>query len=239
MQRSTRTQAAHLSPTGWLKQGWHLVRKDWQESLCVGCVFAMLTCLCLSLALQWNVFFLIPALMVLTLIAPLFAFYCYHKAALNLHFKMRGLVFFFYIKENTMNAGFISCLLISLLLFWLQLEIILLVFIPESHVNIINMAPLLTLGTLIGALMSGMFFCVTAFSPQLIMKGQHDAIDAIFMSLSVVKAYPKAMLIWFVLISLIMLFSLMTLGLGFILFMPLMSYSSWYAYQDVFENSYA
>lgn len=237
MEESEPSETSRLEPTQWMKRGWLLVYHDWKESLSIGCLFALITYLCLSWALNLSVFFLLPALMLLTLIAPLFTFYCYQKAALNINFKTRCLVFCYYIKEHTLKGGLISCLLISLLFLWLQLEVILFVLLPESQMTTINMAPMITLGTLIGAFLSLMIFCLTAFSPQLLMKGGHHTIDALFMSLAVVKANPKPMFIWFALISLSMLLSLATLGIGFILFMPLMSYSSWYAFQDVFERA--
>lgn len=96
-------------------------------------------------------------------------------------------------------------------------------------------APLLLLGTLVGALFATIVFSVTAVSVPLIYDRPFDVVTAISISLLCVQLNYRVMFGWAGLIALLTAVGLATSFLGLLVAMPVLAFSTWHAYRDLIE----
>ncbi|HOT83329.1 MAG TPA: DUF2189 domain-containing protein, partial [Candidatus Defluviicoccus seviourii] len=96
-------------------------------------------------------------------------------------------------------------------------------------------APLLLLGTLVGALFAAIVFSVTAVSVPLIYDRPFDVVTAISISLLCVQLNYRVMFGWAGLIAVLTAVGLVTGFLGLLVAMPVLAFSTWHAYRDLIE----
>lgn len=97
---------------------------------------------------------------------------------------------------------------------------------PHWH----DMLDFLAVGTVVGAVLLTLAFVMSAFAPQLMLERRVDVMTAIFSSANAVMANIPAMLVWAAMILLLVGLSLATMGVGFIVTLPLLAFGSWHAY---------
>lgn len=88
----------------------------------------------------------------------------------------------------------------------------------------------LTLGTIVGAILSASVFTMSVFTPQTLMERRVDVMTAISTSVNAVFNNIAPMILWGFIIGIGIALSFLTVGLGFIVIMPILSYASWHAY---------
>lgn len=94
-----------------------------------------------------------------------------------------------------------------------------------------NGLTMLVIGTLVGAIFSGVLFSLTVVSLPLLLDREIDFVTAMITSVSVVLTNPKVMLIWGLLIA-ILLFASIALGfLGLFVTLPLLGHATWHLYR--------
>lgn len=105
----------------------------------------------------------------------------------------------------------------------------------EDVVFSLQGAPLLLVGSAVGALFGGIVFSITAVSVPLIYDRPVDAITAISASLLAVRANFKIMFGWAALIALVTALGIATFFLGLAVAMPVLAYATWHAYRDLID----
>ncbi len=94
-------------------------------------------------------------------------------------------------------------------------------------------APLLILGTLVGAVFAAVVFAITAVSVPLIYDRPVDVMTAIGVSLLTVRQNYKLMFGWAALIVLVTVIGLVTAFIGLTVAVPVLAYATWHAYRDL------
>lgn len=88
-----------------------------------------------------------------------------------------------------------------------------------------------------GALGASVVFAATAVSPPLLLGRAVDLRCALLTSIRAVGENPGPMVIWATIIMGAMLFSMLTLTLGFVLTVPLLGHATWHAYRDLVDTT--
>lgn len=96
-------------------------------------------------------------------------------------------------------------------------------------------APLLILGSLIGAAFAATVFAITAVSIPLIYDRPVDSISAIGISLLTVRENFRLMAGWAALIAVLVFAGLFTV-IGLAVVMPVLAYATWHAYRDLIAD---
>lgn len=103
----------------------------------------------------------------------------------------------------------------------------------EDVVFSMNGAPLLVVGSLIGAVFGSVVFSISAISVPLIYDRPIDVITAISASLLAVRQNWKLMFGWAAVIVLVLACGLVTFLLGLAVALPVLAYATWHAYRDL------
>lgn len=88
----------------------------------------------------------------------------------------------------------------------------------------------LTLGNLTGAIISLFVFSITVVSFPLLFDRDVDFVTAMITSVKVVRENPGPMLMWWIIIALLIGFSLVTGMLGLFLTLPILGHATWHLY---------
>jgi uncharacterized membrane protein len=105
----------------------------------------------------------------------------------------------------------------------------------EDVVFSLNGAPLLIVGSLIGAIFAAVVFSITAVSVPLIYDRPIDVVTAISASLLTVRQNFRLMFGWAALIALVIVGAIATAFLGLLVALPVLAYATWHAYRDLIE----
>jgi uncharacterized membrane protein len=89
----------------------------------------------------------------------------------------------------------------------------------------------------LGGLGAALVFAITVVSAPLLLDRDVDMPAALAASVRAVGENPHAMVVWAMLIMLATGLSLLTLGLGFVVAIPVIGCASWHAYRDVLDAS--
>jgi uncharacterized membrane protein len=94
-----------------------------------------------------------------------------------------------------------------------------------------------TLWLVAGGLGAAVVFAATAVSPPLLLGRSVDLRCALLTSVRAVGENPASMALWAAIIMAAMLFSMLTLMLGFVVTVPLLGHATWHAYRDLVDTS--
>jgi uncharacterized membrane protein len=108
-------------------------------------------------------------------------------------------------------------------------------FLPELLGTSTGLALLVT-GTVIGAAFALVAFAISAVSIPMLVDREVSVIEAILTSVSVVRAHPRTMLLWGMLIVFLTALGIVTLFLGLIVVAPVIAHATWHAYRDTVGN---
>lgn len=103
----------------------------------------------------------------------------------------------------------------------------------EDVVFSLDGAPLLILGTLVGAAFSAVVFSVTAVSIPLIYDRPVDVLTAVGVSLLAVRENFRVMFGWAAMIAMLTVVGLATAFVGLAVAVPVLAYATWHAYRDL------
>ncbi|HRK95187.1 MAG TPA: DUF2189 domain-containing protein [Rhodospirillales bacterium] len=145
------------------------------------------------------------------------------------------------------SAGQLSAMGVALLIaFLVWVEVALLLFMLffsltpppldrflEDVVFSINGAPLLLVGSLVGAVFGLVVFSISAVSVPLIYDRPIDVITAISASLLAVRRNWRLMFGWAAMIVLVVICGFATFFVGLAVALPVLAYATWHAYRDL------
>jgi uncharacterized membrane protein len=147
------------------------------------------------------------------------------------------------------SAGQLSAMGVALLvcfLVWVEVALILFMLFfsttpppldqfLQDVVFSINGAPLLIIGSIVGAIFAAVVFSISAVSVPLIYDRPIDVISAIIVSLAAVRLNFRVMFGWAALIVIVIVGGLVTALLGLAVALPVLAYATWHCYRDVIE----
>jgi uncharacterized membrane protein len=238
-------KVARDAPWTWLRLGWRDLVRDPILSLSYGLIFAGFGAI-LSLGL-WSVdmLALVPvALSGFALIAPALAIGIYQiSRARERGEEPRFRLIISRFPTRLGQIGFLSILLLVLLLSWLRIAQFLLVLIapdipmqPGPFVEYLLVQPeglaLLAVGTAFGGLLAGGAFAISALAFPMLVDQDVDAVSALTASVKAVLAQPFVMLSWAWLIAFMMIAGSITFLIGIAVSFPWIAHASWHAYKD-------
>jgi uncharacterized membrane protein len=91
----------------------------------------------------------------------------------------------------------------------------------------------LAVGTAIGAMLAAVVFAVSVVSVPLLLDRDESVFGAVATSWAAVRANPKPMLLWAVLVALLVGAGLLLALVGLVVTLPLIAHATWHAYRDV------
>ncbi len=97
-------------------------------------------------------------------------------------------------------------------------------------------APLLIIGTLVGAAFATVIFTITAVSIPMMYDRPVDIATAIAASVLAVRANWQVMFGWAALIALVTVCAVATFFIGLAVALPVLAYATWHSYRDLIEE---
>jgi len=149
-------------------------------------------------------------------------------------------------RENAGQLSIMGVALVVCFLVWVEVALFLFMLFfnqapppldrfLEDVIFSLNGAPLLIIGSFVGAIFASIVFSITAVSVPLIYDRPIDAISAIAASLVCVRENFRVMFGWAALIALITACGLATVFLGLAIAVPVLAYATWHCYRDMIE----
>jgi uncharacterized membrane protein len=151
-------------------------------------------------------------------------------------------------RESVLQLLYMGFLLAFLYLIWMRVGMLLYaLFIDGEYypfssfiahmVTTSNGLALMTIGTLIGAMIAFTAFAVSAISIPMLVTQRVDFGTAILTSLEAVRINFVPMLLWAWLIALFTTIAMATAFLGLVFVFPLIGFATWHAYRDLVESA--
>lgn len=228
-----------VAPFHWL----NLAIKDFLNApliaISYGLLFSIIPMsICLIVFSTQNHLLILPATVAFSLIGPAFATGLY-DVAWELE-KGHTPTFSHSLKSMFRNPvgewGF-ALVLVIIMMAWMRVAALIHVLYPsEVNPSIEQMVSFLAMGVTAGALISAVVFTLSAFTPQIMVERRVDIMTALTTSAHAVNKNAVTMLIWAFIIVTMVAVSILTLGIGFIITMPILAFASWHAYIAVIKT---
>ncbi|WP_026339479.1 DUF2189 domain-containing protein [Psychromonas ossibalaenae] len=208
-------------------------------SIGYGLIFSIIPFAVLQLfSTEANPMFLIPMVVGLTLIGPVFSSALYdvawelekgHRPSFSHSYKS--------LLRNKVGLWGFAVILLLLLTLWILLAGLVFALYPSaSEPTLIELSAFLGLGSIIGGILLVVVLVISAFTPQVIMERQVDIMTAVFSSANAVKNNLVVMCVWGAIILTAVAVGFLTSAIAFIVIMPLLSFASWHAYIAVIKT---
>jgi uncharacterized membrane protein len=228
-----------LAPFHWLR----LAVKDFANApfiaLSYGLLFSIIPMgVCLLVLATQNHLFILPATVGFALIGPAFATGLY-DVAWELE-KGHKPTFAHSLKSmfrNPVSEWGFALLLVFIMMAWMRIAALIHALYPSQvEPSIEQLVSFLSMGVTAGALITAVVFTLSAFTPQILVERRVDIMTALLTSIKAVNKNVVTMFIWSLIILTMVAISVLTLGVGFIITMPILAFSSWHAYIAVIKT---
>ena len=132
----------------------------------------------------------------------------------------------------------LGVILLVVLMVWARAATMMNVFMPmQAHPGWQQLLPFFVIGSMVGAIFSGVVFAASAFSLPMIMDRKVDAITAVVTSANAVLRNKKPMFLWALMILMTVLLGFATALIGFIVLLPIIGHATWHAYREMIDAS--
>jgi uncharacterized membrane protein len=233
------------APWQWLRAGWADIERAPVLSIGYGLIFVGFGAL-LSIGLYLvGLGAVAPvALSGFALIAPALAIGIYQiSRAFEREESPRFRVIISKFPDRVSQIGFLSLLLLLLLMIWVRLAQFLLVLIapdtpltPGLFVEFALTDPagltLIGVGAVVGAVLAGFAFAISVLAFPMLVDQDVDAVTALVASVKSVLDQPFVMLTWALLIAFMMAIGTAFFLVGLAISFPWVAHASWHAYKD-------
>ena len=139
---------------------------------------------------------------------------------------------------------------VVLFVFWIwiyQVRILLAIFLGYSSLSSIGQFVevvtstydgllFLSVGTIIGAILSTILFSLTVISMPLLLDKEIDVVTAMIFSVKSVLVNPFTMLCWGIFVAILTFFALLLMFLGLIFVLPILGHATWHLYTRTIEE---
>ncbi|MCR9238536.1 MAG: DUF2189 domain-containing protein [Alphaproteobacteria bacterium] len=92
------------------------------------------------------------------------------------------------------------------------------------------------IGTIVGAVLAFILFCITAVSMPLLLDRKIDFITAMLLSINTVRTNPAVMLGWGFTIGVLIFLAMVPAFLGLIVVLPILGHATWHLYRSAIEE---
>ena len=221
------------APLRWLQKGWQDIRVAPKQSLLYGLVMMLLSYAMAFLAYRMGNFIMMVALLSgFMFLGPVLAIGLYSISCQI----QKGIkpVLGYCLREGKKHLGnemVFAFILLVVFLLWMRATSMVHIFFPaQANPEWSDLAVFLGIGSLIGAVFSGIIFSASAFSLPMFMDRKVDVVTAVVTSIHAVLHNKAVLLLWGFLIVLFSLLGFLT-GTLFIT-LPLIGHATWHAYQE-------
>jgi len=225
---------------GWLRAGWNDFTNASGISLVYG-LFVFLVSACVAW-LAWKLggfVLLIAALSGFVFVAPLLAFGLYSVSRRLCEGKKPELGYTIRaIKRPFSNGMVYTLVLLVVFLLWARAGMMVQVFFPLGGTpDWGHILTFLLIGSAVGSIFATVSFAASVFSLPMLANRDIDVITAVVSSINAVLRNKPAMFIWAILISVLTIIGFLTAGLGLIIIIPWLAYSTWHGYRATLDVS--
>lgn len=141
------------------------------------------------------------------------------------------------VKRNAVNEWGFGIMLMVLMIFWLRVASMIHALYPSYFgENFEELLPFLALGTIVGAIFTGIVFLLSAFTQPILMERRVDLATAVLTSVNAVWLNKAPMFVWAMIIFTAVVLGFLTGFIGFVFLMPLIGYATWHGYIDTIET---
>lgn len=88
------------------------------------------------------------------------------------------------------------------------------------------------IGTIVGAVLASILFCITVVSMPLLLDRKIDFISAMLLSINTVRTNPGVMFGWGVTIAVLIFLAMLPAFLGLIVVLPILGHATWHVYRS-------
>lgn len=92
------------------------------------------------------------------------------------------------------------------------------------------------IGTVVGAVLASILFCITVIAMPLLLHRKIDFISAMLLSINTVRTNPRVMLGWALTIAILIFLAMIPAFLGLIVVLPVLGHATWHVYRAVIEE---
>jgi uncharacterized membrane protein len=223
---------------GWLRAGWNDFNHARGVSLIYGLFVFAVTAMVAWLAWKLGGFvLLIAALSGFVFIAPLLAFGLYSVSRCLYEGTRPKLAHTFRaIKRPFSNGMVYTLVLLVVFLLWARAAMMVQVFFPlGGSTDWGHILSFLLIGSAVGSIFAGVSFAASVFSLPMLANRDIDVITAVVSSINAVLRNKPAMFVWALLISVLTIIGFLTAGIGLIVIIPWLAYSTWHGYRATLD----
>jgi uncharacterized membrane protein len=236
-------------PWRWLAAGWRDLRRTPATSIGYGTLFAIVSYLTTLGTLWSGLFYLIPALLGgFFLVAPALGLGLYEVSRrlergepADFRHALKA------IGRHSFEVSTMGAALVVIYVAWLLAANLVFALMSSGvtptlgnalpYLLSLENAPMLVVGTLIGASFALVVFAVSVVSvPMLLDREDVDVLSAMRISFLAFRFNIEPMIVWAGLIVAIILGGFITLYVGLAIGFPLLAHASWHAYRDVVKR---
>lgn len=222
-------------PLYWLWLGWQDFKKAPLQALFYGLIILFITyTIAFIVFLTGNYLLIFASISAFMWISPILAYGFYDTSRQLRQNKFPSLKRSLYsIFRNKTATWSFAALLFFYCFFWTQIAGVIMLFYPPQHPVILPQLVLFYgIGSLIGLILASVIFSISAFSMPLLMDRRVSIWTAMASSINVVKENIFTSAFWALIIFLAVLIGLATFGLGLIITLPIIGFSTWHAYRN-------
>jgi uncharacterized membrane protein len=225
---------------GWLKSGWTDFRQAPGVSLVYGVAVFLVSILVAWLSWMLGGYvLLISTLSGFVFVAPMLAFGLYSVSRQlcqgkkpNMAHTIRA------IKRPLGNAMVYALVLLVIFLLWARAGMMVQVFFPYGKdPEWVHIITFLFIGSAAGSIFAGVSFAASVFSLPMLANRDIDVITAVISSINAVLRNKPAMLVWAILVSVLTAIGFLSGGIGLIVIIPWLAYSTWHGYREALDVS--
>lgn len=234
------------APWLWLARGWDDTQRAAHVSLAWALIFVAVGALLIGGFAALGVYeAILPLAAGFPLLAPILVIGLYEvsrrlERGEPVDFKTPLLAW----RRNAGQIGFLGFVLGFIFLAWMRIATLLFAWFfgmaPFSAGDFLNQVVLsganilfLVIGTTVGAVLALVVFAISAVSVPMLLDREVNVFTAIATSVAAVRANPRPMLLWALLIVLFTGAGLLLALVGLILTLPLVAHATWHAYREL------
>ena len=232
---------------GWLGAAWRDLAASPGTSLAYGFGVSVASALFvwLMITLRWD-YLLFPAFAGFLIVGPILAIGLYEVSRAREEGRKLSLAdTLAYRPHSVAQVFFAGLLLCMLFLLWMRAAVLIyalffgyrsfpgLEHLPELLLGTTPGWGMLVTGSIVGALFAAFAFAASVFSIPMLVKERTDVLTAVGTSVSMVWNNLPVMIAWGAIVLVLVVISMLTAFVGFIVVFPLLGYGTWHAYRSI------